>query len=263
MQILNPALDLDRFFVQLMDARERILLLDYDGTLAPFHARPERANPYPRVAAIIKQIVERASTRVVVVSGRRLADLRGPLARIRHTEVWGEDGWQRRTADGAHHAYRPASGAQRRLQIADARARRLGMSGARVERKVASVAVHWRGMAGAAAAAVRDKLAQSWCDLGGDQLELLAFDGGMELRARGRNKGAAVTAVLAECSSDAAVAYMGDDTTDEEAFAALKDRGIAVLVCGERRDSGADLRLAPPDELIAFFEKWLAAGEAR
>ena len=45
MQILNPALDLDRFFGQLERAGERVLLLDYDGTLAPFRIRPAEAQP--------------------------------------------------------------------------------------------------------------------------------------------------------------------------------------------------------------------------
>jgi trehalose 6-phosphate phosphatase len=262
MRLLNPALDLERFFAHLPRAPERVLLLDYDGTLAPFHARPERATPYPRVAALLEEIAQDRSTRVVLISGRRLADLRRPLTRIRHSEAWGAHGWQRRTAGGEHLEYRPPTAASRHLQLAEARARQLEMRGARVERKVASVAVHWRGMPEPAAAAVRERLRDAWRGVGVAELEVLEFDGGVELRARGRNKGDAVNEALASCHPDAVCAYLGDDTTDEDAFAAIKGRGVAVLVRPALRQTCADLWLAPPDELVAFLERWRAGGEA-
>lgn len=256
MRVLNPDLDLDEFFVRLRRARERVLLLDYDGTLAPFHARPERAAPYPRVADILKQVVETRSSRVVMVSGRRLADLRGPLTRIRHTEAWGAHGWQRRTAEGTRTDYKPATAAVRQLQLAETRARQLERHGARVERKVASVAVHWRGMQTLAAESVRENLKSAWRGVDNAELEVLEFDGGIELRARGRNKGDPVKEVLSESSAGAVCAYLGDDATDEDAFAAIKGRGIAVLVRPNLRPTGADLWLTPPDELVEFLQRW-------
>ena len=56
-------------------------------------------------------------------------------------------------------------------------------------------------------------------------LQKLAFDGGLELRAAGSDKGLAVKAMFAELGSEAAVAYLGDDRTDEDAFAALGESG--------------------------------------
>jgi trehalose-phosphatase len=263
MQALESRLDLDGFFRNLGHARERVLLLDYDGTLAPFHRRPEHAFPYPRVAEILKEAIAGCATRVVIVSGRRLADLRGPLARIPHDEVWASHGWERFTALGEHVAYELRGAAKRQLQLAEAPARRLAIHGARIERKVASVAVHWRGMHAPAAELVRERLAVAWQGLGNDELDLLEFDGGMELRARGRDKGHAVRDILAGCAPDAVCAYLGDDHTDEDAFAAMKGRGLSVLVRGELRRTGADLWLAPPEELIEFLERWCASGAVR
>ena len=62
------------------------------------------------------------------------------------------------------------------------------------------------------------------------ELQLLPFDGGIELRAPGCNKQHAVKAVLSETTADSTVAYLGDDLTDEDAFVAVKPRGLAVLV---------------------------------
>jgi trehalose-6-phosphatase len=90
-------------------------------------------------------------------------------------------------------------------------------------------------------------------------LLLLPFDGGLELRAPGKNKGDAVAAILAKPDSRVAAAYLGDDETDENAFRAIKGRGIAILVRPEPRPTAADLWLRPPDELSRFLRDWLAA----
>ncbi len=256
MRLIDPAFDLDGFFGRLREASERLLILDYDGTLAPFHKHPERALPYPRVADLLKRASARCSTRVVIVSGRRLADLRGPLSRLPHDEAWGAHGWERLSPRGPLAGCVPASAALRGLMLAEPAARQLAIHGARVERKVASVAVHWRGIPEADAEIVRTRLARAWRGAEGAGLELMAFDGGMELRVRGRDKADAVDDALSACGPDAVCAYLGDDTTDESAFAAMGERGLAVLVRPQLRRTRAHLWLAPPRELTAFLERW-------
>jgi trehalose-phosphatase len=78
----------------------------------------------------------------------------------------------------------------------------------------------------------------------------------VELRARGFSKQHAVEAVLAETPGDGAVAYLGDDYTDEDAFRAVKPRGLAVLVRPDFRETEADLWIRPPRELAAFLVNW-------
>jgi trehalose-phosphatase len=87
-------------------------------------------------------------------------------------------------------------------------------------------------------------------------MELLRFDGGLELRTRGCNKQHAAKAILSEMGPDSAIAYLGDDLTDEDAFAVTKPRGIAVLVRSEYRETAADVWLRPPGELLAFMGRW-------
>lgn len=94
-------------------------------------------------------------------------------------------------------------------------------------------------------------------------LELLEFDGGVELRVSGRNKGSVVREVLAEEPTDAAVAYLGDDWTDEDAFRALRGRGLGVLVRDELRPTAAELWIRPPHQLVEFLDRWRAALSAR
>ena len=75
MEMLKPEGDLDLFFKRLSKVQHRALLLDYDGTLAPFHLHRDQAFPYPGVMEILDAIMEAGYTRVVLVSGRWTQDL--------------------------------------------------------------------------------------------------------------------------------------------------------------------------------------------
>lgn len=263
MRVLNPAVDLDAFFHQLAAARARVLLLDYDGTLAPFEVRPERAFPYPGVGDELERIMNGGRTRVVIVSGRRLDDLTPLLPWRRRPELWGTHGWERLLPDGRRFATEPDQGTRDRLAAAEEQARALAREGARVETKPASVAVHWRGLPVLAVAKVREGVRRAWEPLAGvGGVELLDFDAGLELRAFGCNKRHAVQTVLSETEAHAPVAYLGDDVTDEDAFAAVKPRGLAVLVRPQLRETRADVWIRPPRELIAFLRRWRDGGPA-
>jgi trehalose-phosphatase len=257
MRILNPAVDLHAFFERLGAARDCVLLTDYDGTLAPFHERPECARPWPAAVAAIEALMEQRTTRVVIVSGRELKELVPLLPFRRRPEIWGAHGWQRLLPDGRLLERETAGAARAKLDEAARQARAWERSGARLESKPASVALHWRGLPAAAVEKVRDAALRAWqSHADGASVELLGFDGGLELRALGHNKHDAVKTVLSETPGGSVAAYLGDDATDEDAFAAVKPRGLAVLVRGEARPTRADLWVRPPDGLVAFLERW-------
>jgi trehalose-phosphatase len=129
-----------------------------------------------------------------------------------------------------------------------------------VEIKPGGIAVHWRGLPAAERALMEVKIRSLFASASEDHgLHLLPFDGGLELRAPGKNKGDAVSAILQESGSEVAAAYLGDDQTDENAFRAIKDRGIAILVRADPRPTVADIWLRPPEELGRFLRDWLTA----
>ena len=70
-------------------ASGRLLMLDYDGTLAPFHDERDSAFPYPGVAATLQDIIRGGHTRVVIVSGRGVDDLIPLLGIQPIPEIWG------------------------------------------------------------------------------------------------------------------------------------------------------------------------------
>jgi trehalose 6-phosphate phosphatase len=95
------------------------------------------------------------------------------------------------------------------------------------ERKTVSLAFHWRGLSETEASSIRERVQQRFKDADREYgLVLHDFDGGLELRVKGIDKGRAVRQVLSELTGNAAIAYLGDDRTDEDAFAALAGRGL-------------------------------------
>ena len=245
----------EAFWAELEQAPRAVLALDYDGTLAPFRTERDQAVPYPGVTAILNEITRDPATRLAVVSGRPSDEVLPLLDLTDPPEIWGCHGWEHRPAGGASTWHALPPGVEQKL--ADAFARAQAVAGTdRVERKIASVAVHWRGRPDPqqAAAAAHDVLDR----YGDDTLELLPFAAGLELRCPLWDKGRALQSLLAEESPEVPAAYLGDDRTDEDAFRVLAERpnGLPVLVASEDRPTAAVVRLCPPEDLISFLRRW-------
>lgn len=258
MKALNGQLDLERFFADLATARERLLLLDYDGTLAPFNADPARALPYPEVCDILKRIQAMPNTRIALVSGRRLEDLAQARKLVPHTEVWASHGWEW-IVQGQPGRRVPAGELRAELAQAAHMMRQLEKWGLRVETKIASVAAHWRGLPPSTVRLLELSVRDAWRPLAGHGLVMQAFDGGIELRARGHDKGDAVRVMLEQSVEGVACAYLGDDTTDEDAFRAIRGYGLGVLVRDRPRQTMAQLWLTPHHGVATFLERWAHA----
>ncbi len=260
MRILQAGYEHDAFFERVRGAPARVLMLDYDGTLAPFHVDPAQVVPYPGVVPVLDAIMDSGATRLSIVSGRATRDLIPSLGLRRVPEIWGSHGWERLHPEGGYEAGRLAPPVRELLAGIEEWTGRIEALGGRCERKPASVAVHWRGLDNAARAEIRNVVFGKWMELGYvGNLAWHDFDGGIELRAPGRDKGDVVRAIAAEAGPGAALAYLGDDLTDESAFEAMPEDGLPVLVRPEFRPTRARLWLRPPAELLAFLARWRAA----
>jgi len=259
MKLLNDRVDVDRFYGRLAAGPTPILMLDYDGTLAPFRVDLDEAIPYPGVRSRLTRIREETRTRLVLVSGRWSEDLIPLLGMSRLPEIWGCHGAERVYPDGAIKFVKLRPEAERGLEEARQWAVEAGLSEV-LEHKPTSVAFHWRGLPEARASAIKTEVADRWLAAAASRdLVLREFDGGLELRLAGIDKGRAVRAILKEAEPDTPAAYLGDDLTDEEAFAAMPDHGLKVLVRKELRQTRADLWLVPPDDLLIFLDRWITS----
>jgi trehalose 6-phosphate phosphatase len=255
----NEKLGREQFFESLHCSTNAALLLDYDGTLAPFRLERGQAFPYHGVTPLINQIISNGRTRVVMVTGRDANDIVPLLGVAPHPEIWGSQGLQRLRPDGTCEMPQLDESVQQALTEAEEWLHRQDLFGT-AETKPGGIAVHWRGLPPEATADIRRRVLLGWLPLTERfPVVVLPFDGGLEIRSPCRNKGDAVRTILAEMGDRAPVAYLGDDQMDEDAFRALQDRGLTVLVRDEWRETSADLWIRPPKELVGFLSQWLKA----
>ncbi len=254
---------LTSYFKRLEKARYRALLLDYDGTLAPFRVDREHAMPYPGVVEILQRILAAGHSRVVLITGRPTADLLPLLDLDPHPEIWGSHGWERLMPDGTYSLADLDRPADQTLTAAFRAMKAEGLAD-HCERKPAGLALHWRGLDPSSVEQFRAIAQERWAGPASRAgLVIREFDGGIEIRVPGRDKGIAVRVILSEMPQQVVTAYLGDDLTDEDAFKAIRGRGLGVLVRPERRPSAASLWLRPPEELIDFLVQWHENSESQ
>jgi trehalose-phosphatase len=263
MQTLRPGFDLDAFFDRVAAAPARALLLDYDGTLAPFRRERDRAFPYPGIRERLDAIVDDDRTRVGIVSGRPLADLAPLLSLSKPPELWGSHGLERLGPSGGPGGSPAPPGLVRFVERVGRWAAEEGWAES-FEHKPYGFALHGRGLDARRLAHMRAETVGLWGDEARSlDLELLDFEGGFEFRPSGSHKGDVIRSMLAELPAGSALAYLGDDRTDEDAFTALAGKGTGVLVRPALRPTAADLWIAPPGELLEFLTRWRDAARGR
>jgi trehalose 6-phosphate phosphatase len=243
------------------DPGHALVALDFDGTLAPIVSEPSAARPHPDVLAALSRLAAAVGT-LAIITGRPapVAVELGGFAGLPGLIVIGQHGFERWEAGQLSSPPAPP-------EVAAARARLPGVltaagapDGIRVEDKGHALVVHVRRTADprAALALLTGPLTDFAAGAGLD-----AKPGRMviELRPPGVNKGAALTALIAE-RDPAAILFAGDDLGDLPAFEAVRAaraagrRGIAVCSASDEVSalaSHADLVVDGPAGVAALL----------
>jgi trehalose-phosphatase len=237
-----------------------VLMLDYDGTLAPFCKQRMEAVPYPGVLAAIRALLAARHTRTVIVSGRPVSEVAALINSDLDLEIWGAHGWERRIPGRPLERWSPSGAVATVLREAFHQVRDLVDNDA-LETKAASVALHTRAMSDEGRDRVADLIDRFWRPLADDAaIRLREFDGGYELRATERTKATVVDQLRSEQqesqTGSVLIAYLGDDDTDEDAFARLTGSDWPILVREQARPSHSRYWLRPPLELLRFIHTW-------
>ena len=256
MKILNKKVDLDRFWKDLSCSDSSILFLDYDGTLAPFTVERDEALPYPWVPGLLNEIIKKTISRLVIISGRDVTVVQKLLHMDNPVEIWGCHGRQHLFQNGEMESEILPRADRKVLSNAHEWIEDHGLSD-NMEEKSGCIALHFRGMKASRAGPLEKQASRAFeAMLPGSGMALEKFDGGIEIRSSNTDKGKAVEKVLSEYEAVPPCAYLGDDLTDEDAFKAIKGKGLGILVREDFRPTMADVWIKPPEELKMFLTQW-------
>ncbi|MFQ5452820.1 MAG: trehalose-phosphatase, partial [Candidatus Zixiibacteriota bacterium] len=211
MKILNKNLKPESFFTELNKSPKRVLMLDYDGTLAPFTVERNQAYMYPEVKNILDKILSSKKNRVIITSGRAVDNLR-PLLKLKSLpEIWGCHGLERLTGDGKYiiqkltnNVYEGFTEIERWIE--ENQFQKI------TEKKPSGFAFHWRSLPKKESFHIKAQITSKWLDnISSFNLALHNFDGGIEIRVTGINKGNIVKQIIDETNNDTPITYLGLD----------------------------------------------------
>jgi trehalose-phosphatase len=252
---------LDRFddLARMFAERKPAIFLDYDGTLTPIVSRPELAVLDEAMRATLAELAEVFPA--AIISGRDRANVED-LVGLDGMVYAGSHGFDIAGPGGLKREYEGATKFIPALDEAETllNERLNGIEGVLVERKRYAIAVHYRLVADAQASAVEDAFDGVLGEVGA--LRRTAGKKVFEMRPQLEwHKGKAVLWLLEELGldrPDVLPVYIGDDETDEDAFAALAGRGLGILVADRPQKTEAEYRLESPEAVGEFLRRLIA-----
>lgn len=205
-----------------------VLMIDFDGTLAPIVSDPRRARMGMRTRHALEVVARRYP--VAIVTGRALSDAQSRVP-IRGVSFAGNHGLERSMKGRIHRVRIPAI-LQRALGTVRARLRSVARDykGIYFEDKVYSLSLHYRRLPRAKHAVIRAEVMDAAREAGGlrvmEGIYVLNILPGVR-----RDKGTAAREMYTSLAGrkKPVPVFIGDDVTDEDAFRVLR-KGITIKV---------------------------------
>jgi trehalose 6-phosphate synthase/phosphatase len=219
----------ERLLRDFSQARQRLIFLDYDGTLVPFADDPQAVQPSEELLAILRNLSQQPANQVVLISGRDRNTMQRWFGSINaglvaEHGVWTQEknqDWQ--LIKPLNNNWKPTI-----IPLLATYADRLPR--AFVEEKEFSVVWHYRRadpeLASTRAKELVDDLVNFTANI---DVQVLQGSKVVEVRCGGVNKGNAAARFLAEHKFGFILA-VGDDWTDEDLFKILPDTAYSIRV---------------------------------
>ncbi|UOR06477.1 bifunctional alpha,alpha-trehalose-phosphate synthase (UDP-forming)/trehalose-phosphatase [Hymenobacter aerilatus] len=214
---------------QYTTTSQRLLLLDYDGTLAPFHPNPQKAAPSAQMLELLATLSADPHNRVVIISGRDRQTLQRWLGHL-PVDFIAEHGVWLRAAGQEWTLFQPMRNDWMKeirptLELYVSRT-----AGSFIEDKDFSLVWHYRRAdAELAAVRVRELISHLSFLTSNSDLQVLEGNKVIEIKAAGINKGTAAARWVATYEPDFILA-IGDDRTDEDTFGAMPEEAFTIKV---------------------------------
>lgn len=226
------------------------LFLDFDGTLVEIVAHPDLTRVSPQLVDMLDRIFKRLEGALAIVTGRPLSDLDKLLAPlilpaagihgIEHRDGTGrvESRWQTAIPDAVRVRIKTLAASDSRLILED---------------KGFSLGLHYR-QAPELETTIRSTFANISATLG-PKFSVQNGKMVLELRPVGIDKGSAIEKFMSEAPfSGRHAIFIGDDRTDEDAFAVVNRlHGTAVRVGETDPESAAKFTLNAVEDVHAWL----------
>jgi trehalose 6-phosphate phosphatase len=248
----DAALDPHAVPLDLPGLDELAFLLDIDGTLVDIKPTPAEVETSPELRETLARLLTHTGGAVALVSGRTVAEIDTIFAPLRLPAVGGH-GAEFRIATSQPPALEKACpldlDLKRRLVGIGALDRRI-----LVEDKGYAVAIHYR-LAPEMQPLVEDAIEAALASVASSRVEVLHGKAVLEIKSAGFNKGSAVRRLMQRLPfAGRRPIFIGDDTTDENALAALPEfHGVGLSV--GRLLAGATAHFAAPADVRAWLTR--------
>lgn len=235
-----------------VNASNRLILLDYDGTLVNYKPLPDQAKPSAELLLLLKRLSRKPKTSLYIISGRGHYDIEKILDNptfnmiAEHGAMIKEHGeWKKET---------PGNGSWKHTLLPIFNRITLTCPKSFVEEKHFSLTWHYRNAEPKAGYDHSRELIRAINDTV-RSYKLKVIDGNkiVEVINSVTGKGIAVNNLLAKSNYDYILA-IGDDTTDEDMFGVLQASTCAYTVKVGKGDSLAKYRLNNPEEVTRFLK---------
>ena len=249
------------FFESLDEIKARlkgktlVVFLDYDGTLTPIVATPDLAIISDEMRSVVKELSKKI--KVAIVSGRATDDVKAK-AKIDGIFYAGSHGFEINYPSGEVKINEEAQAIRPMIdEVQQKLAEKVkDIKGALIENVKYTVSAHYRLVSDEDFSRfekeVDDILSQY------PQLRKTSGKKVFEIRPKiDWHKGKAVDWIMnifEKEQQNILPVYLGDDTTDEDAFRALKEKGFGILVATAERQTEAEYLVKDPEEVKKVLE---------
>lgn len=240
------------------ESAKRCILLDYDGTLAPYTKVPSQAKPTTELVNFLTRLSADPKNEVVVISGRDGDTLDEWLGQLNVNFV------------AEHGAFIKYKGEQWKAQytntgnenwkdqirpILDLFVTRC--AGSLIEEKENTISWHYRNThPGLGFVRSRELLNNLLQMTSNTPIQVIDGNKVIEIRLMGVDKGTTALKIIDHFKSDF-VLCIGDDTTDEDMFKALEPKNAYTIKIGQEA-TAAQYSLPAQSEVVPFLEKLIS-----
>lgn len=256
---LPSALDHIDTILQKKGDRPFLFFFDFDGTLAPIVDQPDQAALTDENRELLQKLAD--IYKVSVVSGRDRMDIEKKV-NLPNLYYAGSHGFDIAGPKDLHHQYPEADEILPELQSVASSLEELFKHerNIKIEKKKFAIAVHHRGASSELVSKVEEKVKDKV-----NESEKLKWDKGksiIEIKPDvDWNKGKAVLWIMDELgmsSEKCLPIYLGDDTTDEDAFKELCEIGVSVMIEDHDQKTYAQYGLDDQKQVAAFIKQILS-----